>query len=387
MAPARLAVFDYGFRPFFLAAGLWAAAPVIGWVHQRNGEPGLPATIDLAWHAHEAAFGFAVAALTGFLLTAVPSWTGAGPLRGFRLAALFALWLAGRVALLVPAVPPLLAGLVDLAFLPALAAAVVPGILARNARRNGVFLIVLALLWLANAAWHGDRLDLTPGSALPAIRAALALFALLIALVGGRIVPAFTIGGMRMAGRPVEIAPAQVLDRAAIAALALALALDLGAAPDTAVAAAAALAAFLHAWRLTRWRPWRTLGVPLVWILHLGYAWLVVALALLAATALDLVPRAAATHALAAGAVPTMILAVMSRASLGHTGRPLLVDRWTVAAYALVTLGAVLRVAAAFPEVAALVEPAALAWSGGFLVFALRYAPILLRARPDGRPG
>jgi uncharacterized protein involved in response to NO len=336
---------------------------------------------------HEATFGFAVAALAGFLLTAVPNWTGAGPLRGARLAALFALWLAGRVALFAPAVPASLAAAVDLAFLPALAAAVAPGILARNARRNGVVVLALALLWLADIGWHADRLGVAPGLALPAAHATIGLLALLVALVGGRIVPAFTIGGMRMAGRPVEIAPAPRLDAAAIAALAATVVLETAAAPDAPLAATAALAAVLHAARLARWRPWRTLGVPLVWILQLGYAWLVVALALLAAAALGLVPRGAATHALAGGAIATMILAVMSRASLGHTGRALAADRVTVTAYLLVTLGAALRVAASFPGGVVLVEPAALSWSAGFLVFAARYAPILLRPRPDGRPG
>lgn len=386
-ADVRVALFRYGFRPFFLGAAIHAAIAVPVWVHAWS-DGGMPAAFDALWHGHEMIFGFAAAALAGFLLTAVPSWTGAGPLRGLRLATLFAIWLAARVLAFVPA--SLAAGLfaaVDLAFLPVLGLAIAPGILARGGRRNAVFIVLLTLLTGANAVWHADTLGLAPGAGLGALHFALGIFAVMIAVIGGRIVPAFTIGGLRMAGSPVEIAPAPRLDLAAILAVALvALAPPLGV-PQTAIAILAAAAAALNAVRLARWQGWRARALPLVWILHLGYAWLVAALALTALAAAGLVAPMAATHALGAGAAGTMILAVMSRAALGHTGRELRAGPAAVLAYALVTAGALARVAAVLTGGDDLAHAAGVLWAGGFAAFAIGYAPILLGPRPDGRPG
>jgi uncharacterized protein involved in response to NO len=217
----------------------------------------------------------------------------------------------------------------------------------------------------------------------------LALFVLLIALIGGRIVPPFTNGGTRMAGRPVELAPTPRLDRAVMAATAAwvaSLALDL---PDAAVAAAAALAALANGARFLHWRTLATLRIPLVWVLHLGYAWLVLGLAAAAGAWLGLWPKAVALHALGAGAVATMILAVMSRAALGHTGRKLVAAPMTTAAYLLVTLGAAGRVIASLIEgdMQFLIAGAGFVWAAGFALYLVVYAPILLGPRADGRPG
>jgi uncharacterized protein involved in response to NO len=217
----------------------------------------------------------------------------------------------------------------------------------------------------------------------------LALFILVIALIGGRIVPPFTIGGTRMAGRPVELAATPRLDRAVMAttaAWAASLALDL---PESAVAVAAGLAALANGARLLRWRTLATLRIPLVWILHLGYAWLVLGLAAAAGAWLGLWPKAVALHALGAGAVATMILAVMSRAALGHTGRKLVAAPVTTAAYLLVTAGAAGRVIASLVEgdTQLLIAAAGLAWAAGFALYLAVYAPILLSPRADGRPG
>lgn len=381
-----------GFRIFFLLAGLQAAGFlglwVAGWLF------GLPVAMTpdpLLWHGHAMSFGFASAALAGFLLTAVPSWTGTSPVRGWRLGGLALLWVAARVLALWPAaVESGVFAAVDLAFWPALALLVGPGIVARNAKRNGVFVVILAALMAAAAAWHVEALGWADDIARRAVYAALGLFALMIAIIGGRIVPAFTIGGMRMAARAVQIEPRPGLDRLAIGALVLAFVAELLAASTMLQAVLFGSACLLHMRRFWRWQFWRTLAVPLVWSLHAGYAWLVVGLGLKAMGALGWAPDAAALHALGAGCLGAMILAVMTRASLGHTGRPLKAPASATIAYGLVSLGALARVVAAFDVGSATVPVlvvAGMAWTGGFLAFLFGYAGILCSPRVDGRIG
>lgn len=385
-------VLQYGFRPFFLLAALQAAIVIPIWMAVWLFDVRIELAPDpLLWHGHAMIFGFAPAALAGFLLTAVPNWTGQGPVRHMRLAILVGLWLAARILSLSPvAVTGGAFALADLSFWVALAAFVAPGILRRNAKRNGVFVVILAVLFTLNLVWQLEALGWRDTGGRWAIHAAIGLFTLLVAIIGGRIVPAFTIGGMRMAGRPVTIEPWVRLDIAAIATLALAVLADAAGANDTALAFLFAAAACVHLVRLARWQGWRSLAVPLVWSLHAGYAWLVVGLALKALAALAIVPVAAPLHALGAGCLGTMILAVMSRAALGHTGRVLEAPPSAVIAYALVTIGAAARVASVFMEGDAafmLLIAGGVAWAGGFLAYAIGYGAILTGPRPDGRPG
>jgi uncharacterized protein involved in response to NO len=311
--------------------------------------------------------------------------------RDGRLAVLVGLWLAARgLALWPAAIGSGLFALADLGFWVALAAIVAPGILRRNARRNGVFVVIMAVLFALDLVWHLDVLGVRDSGGLWAIHVAVGIFVLLVAIIGGRIVPAFTIGGMRMAGQPVEIAPWPPLDMLAIASLALLVLAEAVDAPAGVVTALAALAALLHAIRLARWQPWRTLAVPLVWSLHIGYAWLVIGLALKALAAWGMVPAAAPLHALGAGCLGAMILAVMTRAALGHTGRALDAPPSAVIAYVLVALGAAARVVSVFAGGEAawlLLVAGGAAWAAGFLVYVIGYAAILTLPRPDGRPG
>jgi uncharacterized protein involved in response to NO len=388
--PAALTIFAYGFRPFFLLAGLHASLSMLTWVGVLQGWVAAPAGWPPAMlHGHEMIFGFASAALAGFLLTAVPSWTKAGPLRGWRLALLVLLWLSGRAAAAAGADPVLYAAL-DLAFLPGLAACIAPGILRASAKRKAIVLAILAAIWVANLGTHLTTLGAGFVSARWGNEFGLALFVLLIAIIGGRLIPPFTIGGMRMAGRPVDIAAARRLDRAVLAttaAWAASLALDL---PDAAVAVAAALAALANGARFVRWRTLETLRIPLVWVLHLGYVWVVFGLLAASAGWMDWLPRASALHALGAGAVGTMVLAVMSRASLGHTGRKLEAGTPITLAYALVAMGALLRVLATVitdSTAEAMIPLSGALWAGGYALFCIVYTPILIRPRADGRPG
>lgn len=383
------ALLQSGFRPFFLLAGLqaslfltlWVAGWLLGWRVPMGDTP-------ILWHGRAMLFGFASAALAGFLLTAVPNWTEAGPVRGARLAALVLAWLAAQALSLLPF--PLAFAAADLGFWLLLIALIAPGILKRNARRNGVFVVILSVLTGLDLLWHAsliyDRADL----ALTALQAALGLYLLAIAIVGGRIVPAFTIGGLRQAGHPATIAPAPRLGLAAIVILVAAIAAKIAGLLPGLQAALFLAAAVLHALRLQRWWRREILPLPIVWSLHLGYAFLPLGFALEAAAALDLVPGSAATHALGSGAVALMILAVMTRASLGHTGRRPDAPPLTVLAYLLVAAGALLRVITAFGLGAAsqpLLIAAGLLWAAGFAVFVVGYAGILTQARIDGRPG
>jgi uncharacterized protein involved in response to NO len=391
--PGSFCLFDYGFRPFFLAAGLQAASSIPLWLLRWFGVT----TLDTRWdplqlHAHEMLYGFAAAALAGFFLTAVPNWTGAAAVRGKPLMLLAALWLAARIlAYAGGGLGAWLFAIADLAFLPALALLVAPTILRSQARRNAVFLLLLLLLFLANLAMHATALGLPASWGASGLRLAIGLFLLLITLVGGRILPAFTVSGLKLSGRKAELKPWPGLDVAAIlatAGFAIAYAVF---AEGPIVGVVAAAAAAIHLVRLSRWQGWRATALPLLWVLHLAYFWLVLGLALMALAQFgEAVPADAALHALTAGAIGMMILAVMTRAALGHTGRPLVAHRLTVAAYALVAVGAAVRAMAGFLGGEGAVHAIATGgtlWALGFLLFLIVYAPILVGCRADGKPG
>jgi len=376
-------VLALGFRPFYLVGAASAVILLPLWLATLDGHLMLPLPDPLGWHAHEMLFGFAAAILAGFLFTAVRSWTGGDTPRGRALGALVLLWLAGRLAPFVA--PPLVAAAIDLAFLPAIAFAVAKPIAAmtppRGQRRPWLPVIVLALLSVANLLHHS-------GSAGLARALGFGVIAMLIAVIAGRVIPSFT-----MTGAKISVSAAPRRDRVALIALGLAVALDVAAqvvpVPAMPLAAANVFAAVIHAARLQQWQSHRALHVPLLAILHIAYAWLPVALGLRALAALDLVPPALALHALGVGAMAGLMLGMMTRSSLGHTGRPLRAGGWEIAIYAAITLAAVLRLCAGLQAnwTLPLLCAAGLAWEAAFGLFLLRYAPMLLRIRVDGKPG
>ncbi|MGQ9371227.1 NnrS family protein [Azospirillum sp. ST 5-10] len=390
--PALPTLFHYGFRPFFLLAGLSAPALVGLWLAVLGGlVPMDGAVAPVSWHAHEMLFGFAGAAIAGFLLTAVPSWTASTALSGAPLAALVALWLAGRVASLPAFAAGWAATAVDLAFLPAVGLALAVPLVRAGKARNTAFLALLALMTAGNLLIRLEWLGVPAGSEAQGRALAIGVVLMMIAVIGGRIVPAFTRNALRARGDATAVAVPSALDTAALALTAAVVAVDV-VLPASAAAGALALAAALaHAVRLARWRGDRTLHDPLLWILHVGYAWVPVALGLKAAWLLgDVAVGTAWLHALTAGSFATMILAVMSRATLGHTGRPLTAPRATAVGFVLLTLAAVARVVApVLPGVAYTdgLAAAGLLWTAAFVLFLVDYAPILLRPRADGRPG
>jgi uncharacterized protein involved in response to NO len=372
-----------------LVASLWAAFAIPLWLVVFAGHDALASALPpLIWHVHEMIFGYGAAVVAGFLLTAIPNWTGRMPLQGGPLALLVLLWLAGRVACLYSAIlgaPAALA--LDLAFPLAFLGVVAREILAGRNWRNLPMLAALSLLLAGNLLVHLEAVGATNTAEL-GNRLGIATLLMLISFVGGRIIPSFTRNWLAKE-RPQIPAPAPFgsFDRCALALTGLALALWV-IAPDWRGAAAAALAAALALIvRLARWRGIATLSEPLLAVLHLGYAWLALGLLLLGLDGwLAFLPPTAALHALTIGAIGTMTLAVMTRASLGHCGRPLLAGAGTTTIYILVTLAAVLRVLAplAGAQIVLILDLAGAAWSGAFALFALLYLGLFLRPRHSG---
>jgi uncharacterized protein involved in response to NO len=379
-APAFL---SYGFRPFFLLGSAYAALAVPIWlcVYLGRIEP-VGALPPAAWHAHEMIFGYLAAIMAGFVLTAVPNWTGRLPLSGAPLAWLVGLWALGRLAVAFDP-EPVSAAALDLLFPVALAAAIWREIVAGRNVGNAPIAVLFTLFAAANLLDHAGRF--LPALEGYGVRVALGVAAMLIALVGGRVTPSFTRNWMARLGLSPLPAPLDRLDRAALLAAAIAVA-TWAFRPDSALAGTALVTAgALLAVRLARWRGHRVLREPIVLVLHLGYLWLAAALALIGLATLlpETVPASSGIHALTAGAIGTMTLGVMTRATRGHTGRAIVADRATVAIYALVGAGALLRVVAPFAASAylPLLIAGGVAWSGAFLIFVIAYGPMLLRPR------
>lgn len=382
-APAPpLAVLSLGFRTMYLLAGVFAAISVPLWAAQYAGL--LPASFAYAgglWHAHEMIFGFAAAVIVGFLFTAARNWSGEPTPSGGSLAAIAALWLAARLLAFTPW--PWAAAFFDVAF--GLAAAIglaVPLWRARNAR-SYFFVGLLAAMAALNAAFHlalAGKID----ADLPRILSiALDVVLFICVVMAGRVVPMFTNNAVPGAGAR-RIAWLERLALASVLALAACDALD---APAVVMAAVAAAGAAAHAARLALWNPWSTRRKPILWILHLSYAWVPVHLALRAGAALDLAARGLATHALAVGVIGGLTLGMMTRTSRGHTGRPLTTGGAEMLAYALVMAAALVRVFGPLvaPEwtIASILVAGAL-WAAAFATFAVAYWPILTRPALKG---
>jgi uncharacterized protein involved in response to NO len=391
-ASYHFAPLAYGFRPFFLLAGLYAALAIPAWLilYSRGASP-LGALPALLWHAHEMLYGFVAAALAGFLLTAVPSWTGARGFAGWPLGTVVVAWLLGRSALALAGVLPAWSVVaLELAFLPALGVLVAPP-LVRACNRNTPLLALLAALWLADGAYLAGWLRGDPALASEALRVAIDVVLLLVTVIGGRIVPSFTANALRRRGEAADLRSVAWLERGVIALMAAVIAVDVWRPDGAAAGWLAAAVAIAQAARLSGWRSLRVRGEAILWVLHAGYAWMPVGFALKAAWILARAPWAAFwMHALTMGVFGTMILAVMTRAALGHTGRPLAVGRSIAGAYLLLTLAVVARVfaTALWPsDYPGLLLASGALWTAAFAVYVAVYAPILVLARADGRPG
>jgi uncharacterized protein involved in response to NO len=379
-----------GFRPFFLGGAVWALVVVVLWVCSLSSALTLPTEFEpLAWHRHEMLFGYLGAVIAGFLMTAIPNWTGRLPLAGAPLAGLAGLWLAARLAVLFSSTTgAVIAAILDAGFLFVLVAVCAREVFAAK-NRNVPIVFVVLLFAIATAVDHAQALGLALPDGL-GWRGGFSLVLILISLIGGRIIPSFTRNWLVKHKRTDNL-PGQpgTYDKATIAITAVALLAWTGF-PDTAWAGVLlVIAGIAQAARIARWSGLRTMSDSLVFVLHVGYAWLPIGLLLLGASHFiaSILPTMG-LHALAAGAMATMTLAVMTRATLGHTGRELRADKWTTAIYVLVTLGAIVRVAApVIPfDYMRLIECAGALWGGAFLLFVAVYGPKLIGPRPDGRP-
>lgn len=391
--------FSYAFRPLFLLATLHALIAVPVWVCGWLGWLPMPTMMGgnpVWWHAHEMLFGFAAAAVGGFLLTAVATWTKRPPVAGGPLVALALLWLSARLLFFVPAtmtqgwmLPA--AATADLGYDLLLLALMSREVISVRNRRNYKVLVLLSLLVLVNAAFYVGTQG-RAGWADPALLAALWVFILLISVIAGRVIPAFTRNWLRLHGlhrADAELGAPPAFDRvdlsATIALIAFA-ALTLLPSPPIVAALAGLVAGVLLLARVARWQGLRARRDPLVSILHVAFLWIPIGVLLLAGAALGWWPVSAGVHALTTGAIATMIVAIASRAALGHTGRPLQSHPVLNLGYAMITLAAVLRVlVVAVPDARAMLLLSAASWSLGFACFAWRYMPILVRPPLDPR--
>jgi uncharacterized protein involved in response to NO len=377
------ALFSYGFRPFFLGGAVWAALAIVLWLPQYEGELALRTGFGpVGWHVHEMLYGYVAAVMAGFLLTAVPNWTGQLPINGAPLAALAALWLAGRVAVLLSAkIGAVAAAVVDVAFLAVLAAALLREILAGKNWRNLRVIGVLGVFIIGNIVFHAEAL--VRGSVDYGVRIGIGAVIALIMLVGGRIVPSFTHNWIKRENPGRLPQPFSRFDAASLAVAALSLAAWVAAPQHAATGAVLLAAGVLQAVRLARWAGDRTMADRLVLVLHVGFAFVPAGFVLTGAAILwpTLVPISAGIHAWTAGAIGMMTLAVMTRASLGHTGHELAAGPGTQAIYACALIAALARIVAAFVPSLVLLHVAGFAWAAAFGGFALLYGPSLAQSR------
>lgn len=372
-----------GFRPFFLSAGVWAIIAIALWLPIYTGDLRLSSALNpIDWHAHEMIFGYIVAVVAGFLLTAIPNWTGRLPVSGAPLAGLAALWVAGRVATFFSArIGEPLAAAIDVAFLLAFAALIGREVWSGKSGRNLKVVALVLLLAIANAGFHYE--DALTGSAEYTQRAALSLMVMLILLIGGRVTPSFTHNWLARAGEaqrptPFSRADAVMMGFSGLALTAWTLA------PDAAWSGGLAIAAGLgNLWRLSRWRGWVVRRDALVLILHVGFGLAATGFIFAGAHGLSpsFVPYDAGVHVWAIGGAGAMTLAMMTRATLGHAGRALVANRATRFAYALVLAALAARLALAFAPAHATrwLHAAACAWILAFVAFLIGYALLLVR--------
>jgi uncharacterized protein involved in response to NO len=381
-------LFSYGFRPFFLGGAIWACAAMVLWIVAVSGNIEIGGEFGArAWHAHEMLFGFGSAIVAGFLLTAVPNWTGRLPVSGPPLAALFLLWCAGRVAFLVTnEIGVLSAVLLEAAFLPTMLAVCVREIVAGRKWADLKVIAGLGALTLANICFHYETLAADGPDR--SERLALAGLTMMIVVVGGRMLPSFTRNWLNKAGRTGFPVPYNKFDLVTIMLTIPAFAFWVVSPESSNTAIAAAVAAALHAVRLWRWRGWTTASEPLVMVLHLAYALVPIGLAAVSASATGVLDNTAAIHVLTVGTVTSMMLAVMTRATRGHTGRELVASKTTCTSHAAIFLCALVRPAAALvPEHAGVVYALAAAlWMGAFGLYLVEYGPMLVaRRKPSAR--
>ena len=372
----RLALWDLGFRPFYLLASLFAALSVALWAAQYSGRLPGAYLAGSVWHAHEMLFGYTMPVIAGFLFTAVRNWTQRPTPHGPLLAAFALLWIAGRILVLTPYA--LAAAVVNAAFPLAVAAGIAVPLLQAGNRRNYFFIALLAAIGVAGLCVHLAFMGVIDWPARAGLQVGLDVVLFIVAVIAGRVIPMFTNNGVP--GTGARRLP--WVEGASLASLLVLLCADL-AGFEIPAGIVAAVAAIAHAWRLALWNPWKTLRAPLVWILHASYAWIVVHLALRSLAVAGFVPGTLSIHALTIGVIGGMTIGMMTRTARGHSGRPLVAGAAEIAAYSLVMAAALVRVLGGWlaPEhYIATVSASAACWTAAFAIYAIRYFPILVLA-------
>jgi uncharacterized protein involved in response to NO len=378
-------ILQNSFRPFFIAAGFWATLAVPFWLLSYAGILVVPDNFDiLLWHQHEMLYGFTSAAITGFILTVIPNWTGRLPIRGVPLGLLISLWILGRIGFLTTVtIGPLATAVFDLPFLIVLVLTITREIISGNNWRNIPVVILISVFALGNFLVHLQILNIIETAEL-GLRLSMFVLSVLVALIGGRIIPSFTRNWLVKINSRVLPNQMGVFDKIALIALVIFVIAQIAKPEHQATALLALFAGLLHSLRLMRWKGWMTFAEPLIWILHIAYAWLVIALVLIGLSGLsDFVPYTSAIHALTVGAFSTMILAVMTRASLGHTNRVLKATTGTTTVFILITFAAILRVYEPFLNESnnLVIWISGIVWTAAFALFSILYFPILTQAR------
>ncbi len=383
-ATIGFALWNLGFRPFYLLASIFSAISVLLWAAQVLGYLSSAYLQGPVWHGHEMLFGYTVAVIAGFLLTAVRAWTGQPTVSGVPLMALAVLWICGRVLVLTPF--GMAAAVANAAFPLAVALAIgIPLARARNVR-NYFFIGLLVLMGALILALHLallQRVELSPHLGL---QLALDVVLFVMAVMGGRVIPMFTNNGVPGASATRHA----WVEKGALGAVLLLFVADLLQWPQTIIAMIALIGALAHGVRLYLWKPWRTLSTPLVWILHAAYAWIVVHMVLRGLSAMDLLAGSYAIHALTVGAIGGLTLGMMTRTARGHTARPLIADTFELVMFVLIQSAALVRVFGGMVAPAwylPSIQISGVLWAAAFVLYAVRYWPVLTRPRLDGKPG
>lgn len=375
-----------GFRPFFFFGAAYAVLSLFLWGGFYHGFVTLPEFIDapVHWHAHEMLYGFTMAIVAGFLLTAVANWTGGAPARHFHLAALVVIWMCGRLVMNIDlGLSPFVVFSVQLFFIPCLAFSLAIPLIKNWNKRNFVFLFLLTVLFLCDVAFLKTQ-DVR------FLYAATMVIVMMISLIGGRVIPAFTVAALRRRGEEAFQIPQPKMDIAALLSLlSLIILIALEQTETVLMAGAALISLVIHLLRLRHYHTKRILNDPMVWILHLGYCWLMIGLLCFALSAFDIIALSTGFHALTAGAIGTMTLGMMARVALGHTGRELKASPTTTCAFVLMQGAIVLRVFVPMIDASYsiwVIPISAYMWAGCFALYLCVYSPALWQARPDGRP-
>jgi uncharacterized protein involved in response to NO len=383
----QLPLFRLGFRIFFLLAGFAALALLILWQQMTQGTISPPYFTGTIWHAHEMLLGYTVAVITGFLLTAVSNWTGKITLQGHGLVGLSLLWLYGRILpFYAGLLPDGLIALVDFAFLPTLAFVITKTLISTKNYKNLIFVGLLGLLMIGNAMIHVQMLKLCQHGAAMGIQLVLATIVIMILVIAGRVFPFFTEKGLK----GVSIPRNPQLDILAIGSTAILFSLQLAEISGTILAITALIVAGLNVWRLGNWFVFRIWFVPLLWVLYLGYSWLILGFIFTAFAAWEWISPSLALHTFTVGGIGVLTIGMMARVSLGHTGRAMKASNVIAVAFGLLNIAALFRVilpAAIISWTNVLVYCATLAWLAAFALFIFVYAPILTAARVDGKDG